>query len=68
MRHRQPAEEVVQEAVTLAQQLPERQQGRVLGPILGLAYHYLGEAILNRLANGGADGNQYDAGILCGGN
>jgi hypothetical protein len=39
----------VQEAVTLARHLPEREQGRVLGPILGLAYHYLGEAILNRL-------------------
>jgi hypothetical protein len=49
MRHRQPAEDVVREAVTLAQQLPEREQGRVLGPILGLAYHYLGEAIVNWL-------------------
>jgi hypothetical protein len=37
MRHQQPAEAVVQEAVTLARQLPEREQGRVLGPIVGLA-------------------------------
>jgi hypothetical protein len=49
MRHQQPAEEMVQEAVTLARQLPQPEQARALGPILGLAYHYLGEAILNRL-------------------
>jgi hypothetical protein len=49
MRHRQPAEAVVHEAVTLARQLPQPEQERALGPILGLAYHYLGEVVLNRL-------------------
>jgi hypothetical protein len=37
MRHRQPAEAVVHEAVTLARQLPRPEQERALGPILGLA-------------------------------
>jgi hypothetical protein len=49
MRHRRPLDGIVEEAVHLATRLPGEQQVRVLGPLLGLAYHYTGEAIVNRL-------------------
>ncbi len=49
MRHARPAEIVAREAVALARQIPQPEQLRLLGPLLGLSYHYLGEGILNTL-------------------
>jgi flagellar biosynthesis/type III secretory pathway protein FliH len=49
MRHTGPAEIIVKEAATLARQIPQPEQVRVLGPLLGPSYHYLGEGILNTL-------------------
>jgi flagellar biosynthesis/type III secretory pathway protein FliH len=49
MRHARPAEIIAREAVALARQIPQPEQLRLLGPLLGLSYHYLGEGILNTL-------------------
>lgn len=52
MGHRRPLEEVVSTALTLARNLPAAQQSRAMGTLLGLAYHYIGEAAFDRLMEG----------------
>jgi hypothetical protein len=52
MRHVQDTEAVVREGLTLAEALPAADQPRAMGALLALAYHYVGEAALNRLVEG----------------
>lgn len=42
-------EVAVREGLQLAQALPRAEQGRAIGGLLAVAYHYLEEAIFNRL-------------------
>lgn len=52
MRHEQDTEAVVRAGLTLAASLPAVEQPRAMGALLALAYHYVGEAALNRLMEG----------------
>lgn len=49
MAHRRSFSEVVATALALARALPEAQQRRAIGALLGLAYHYVGQESLDRL-------------------
>jgi hypothetical protein len=49
MQHEQETEAVVRAGLTLAESLPVAEQPRAMGALLALAYHYVGEAALNRL-------------------
>lgn len=49
LQHERDTESVVREGLTLATSLPAEQQPRAMGALLALAYHYAGEAVLNRL-------------------
>jgi hypothetical protein len=49
MRQGQGTEAVVREGLALARALPATEQPRAMGALLALAYHYRGEAVLNRL-------------------
>jgi hypothetical protein len=52
MRHARETEAVVREGLTLAESLPVAEQPRAMATLLALAYHYVGEAALNRLVEG----------------
>ncbi len=52
MRHELETEVVVREGLVLAEALPAAEQPRAMGALLALAYHYVGEAALNRLMEG----------------
>ncbi len=52
MRHNLGTEEVVREGLRLAAALPPPDQPRAMGALLALAYHYVGEAALDRLMEG----------------
>jgi hypothetical protein len=49
MRHRQDTETVARQGLALAEELPLNDRPRVIGVILSLAYHYQGQALLDRL-------------------
>jgi hypothetical protein len=49
MRHRQDTETVARQGLALAEELPLNDRPRVIGAILSLAYHYQGQALLDRL-------------------
>ncbi len=51
-RHARNTETVVREGLDLARALPVEEQPRTMGALLALAYHYEGEAVLNRLVEG----------------
>ncbi len=52
LRHGRDTEAVVREGLELARALPAAEQPRAIGALLALAYHYAGEAVLNRLVEG----------------
>jgi hypothetical protein len=45
MRHRQPLEVVLREVAEVARQLPVAEQEQTIGALVGLAYHYVDEAV-----------------------
>lgn len=45
MRHRRPLEEVLREVARLTRQLPVAEQEQTIGALVGLAYHYVDEAV-----------------------
>lgn len=49
MRHELGTEEVIRAGLVLAEALPAAEQPRAMGALLALAYHYVGEAALDRL-------------------
>ncbi len=52
MRQELGTEEVIRAGLELAEALPAAEQPRAMGALLALAYHYLGEAALDRLMEG----------------
>jgi hypothetical protein len=49
MRHALGTEEVIRAGLEVAEALPGTEQRRAMGALLALAYHYVGEAALDRL-------------------
>ncbi len=49
LAYQRPIEDVVVEGLALAQELAQGEQRRVIATLLALAYHYLGEPMVNQL-------------------
>jgi hypothetical protein len=52
MRHRRTGLEVVNQAIAIAQQLPDDEQGQVIASLIGLGKRFLNDAELNSLMEG----------------
>jgi hypothetical protein len=52
MAHRRPLPEVLRDAVSLAGALPQFERDPVIGTILGMAYNYVGQGIIDQLLGG----------------
>lgn len=52
MTHQRPLPEVLRDAVSLAGALPATERDTVIGTILGMAYNYVGQGIIDQLLGG----------------
>jgi len=52
MAHQRPLPEVLRDAVSLASALPATERDPVIGTILGMAYNYVGQGIVDQLLGG----------------
>ncbi|MGH2411583.1 MAG: hypothetical protein ACRDGS_14630, partial [Chloroflexota bacterium] len=52
MAHQRPLPEVLRDAVSLAGALPQSERDPVVGTILGMAYNYVGQGIIDQLLGG----------------